>query len=144
MTKNKQPITLENRLSPYHITRLKNELKTLQQINAELGELKRVQEELTQKILKRINKVDEGQCTYRVEEMLFTAVTPNIYSLDTKEYEAYRLNNDELPFINESIKYDINKEMCRNANNAELQEYINQFITVKDGKPRISKIGHIS
>lgn len=142
--KGKQPANLKDKLSPYNQQKLKDELKTLQQINAEIGELKRVHEELTKNIMKRIGHNVEGERTYIIDDLKFTAKTPLVWSLDKKLYAELRVNEiSEQPFVKESIKYDLNVELCRNPS-ADIADLVDKLVTCKEGKMSITKIGHIS
>ena len=134
--------TLQNKIN--EMERIVDFIKTLEQVNYQIAELKRMKEEIESIIIKTLDHNLEGSKTYEVEKYAVTVKTEMIYTLDKENYLLLRdtLNPKFDPVV-ERVRYDVNKKVMRDA-----QEYASQddllllaeCISKKPAKPNV-KIG---
>lgn len=120
---------------------LEEDISTLDHVNYQIAELKRIKECIEDRIRYTLHDKEEGQKTYNVDTYSVTIKTGYNYRLNKEEYEVVgkRLNANFNP-VKEVVKYEIDKKVVRDAEKYASQDELNlmsQFIVKSEAKPSI-------
>jgi hypothetical protein len=115
---------------------LQDLVSTLNNINFQLAELKRIKEALEPRVAELLNHTDDGSKSYTVGKWKITAKTGYIYSLNKEEYQ---ISAGRLPqcfnFVKQRISFDIDKATLRDAEKYASAEELELIATMVSKKP---------
>ena len=126
--------------------RIIDQIKTLENVNFQLAELKRIKEELEATIIKEVEHDKVGQKTYIFDKYALTVKTEYNYILNKKEYadlDGESLIPERWNPIEETMVYKINKAQLKSAYEYagdDVVALLDEFIKPSPAKPHI-KIG---
>lgn len=117
-------------------------IKTLNTVNYQLADLKKVKEDLEAKLCEVIGHDKYGQEQYEYGRYKVVIKTGLNYSIDTEEYEIVK-NRIPVQFdvVRKSTKYEIDKKRFEEANkyaDHDTLELLNTLITAKPSKLNVT------